>query len=118
MTTREQFRARFAKYFEEAGCTQEELASAVGKSRSTISCWLLGKSFPRADVMEKLAAFLRVSVPDLIGYDPRDQETILLDMFHEMNDDGKAKLIERAEELVLLYGEKISDNTNSAEVVG
>ena len=118
MTTRKQFQIRFTKLFEDAGCTQEELAEAVGKSRSTVSCWLLGKSFPRADVLESLAAFLHVSVPDLIGYNTRDQETVLLDLFREMNNEGKAKLIERAEELVLLYGDNFSDNADKAEVVG
>lgn len=117
MTTRKQFQIRFSKFFEDTGCTQEELAKAVGKSRSTVSCWLLGKSFPRADVLESLAAFLHVSVPDLIGYDTRDQETVLLDLFREMNNEGKAKLIERAEELVLLHGEKTPDNKNETGVI-
>lgn len=89
--------------FAKKGCTQEELAAYVGQSRQAVGKWLAGDSFPRAKSLDNLAEFFGVTVADLVGYE--DQESKLLRLFRTMNTDGKAKLMERAEELVLLHGE-------------
>lgn len=106
MGSRDNFVQIFNDLFAKKGCTQEELAAYVGQSRQAVGKWLAGRGFPRAESLDSIAKFFGVTVADLVGYE--DQESKLLRMFRAMNADGKAKLIERAEELMLLHGEKSS----------
>ena len=55
MTDREAFAVTLPKYMDKAGITKSELAEAVGVSKSTVSCWVHGKAFPRIDVMQRIA---------------------------------------------------------------
>ena len=49
------------------GYTQETLAQALNIVRQTVSKWEKGYSVPDADMLEKLAEVLEVSVSDLLG---------------------------------------------------
>ena len=66
MKPREVFRRNFRQIYIERGLTQQDVADAVGVSRSTVSCWLLGKAYPRADVVDKLSKYLGVPVSALV----------------------------------------------------
>ena len=57
----------------ERGLTQEELAIRVNVVRQTVSKWEKGQSVPDADLLQKLADVLEVSVSQLLGQD-REQE--------------------------------------------
>lgn len=49
------------------GLSQEELASRLNVVRQTVSKWERGLSVPDADMLEKIAQVLEVSIGDLLG---------------------------------------------------
>lgn len=55
------------KYRKHVGMTQEELASAIGTTKSAISKYELGHRFPDADTMEALANAFKISALFLIA---------------------------------------------------
>lgn len=57
----------------ERGLTQEELAIRVNVVRQTVSKWEKGHSVPDADLLQKIAEVLEVSVSQLLGQE-REQE--------------------------------------------
>ena len=54
-------------YRKQKGYTQETLAQALNIVRQTVSKWEKGYSVPDAEMLEKLAEVLEVSVSDLLG---------------------------------------------------
>lgn len=46
--------------------TSEELADAIGASRQSVAAWRSGRAIPSAGLLRKAAAWLTVSVADLI----------------------------------------------------
>ena len=55
------------------GLTQEELAIRLNVVRQTVSKWEKGLSVPDADMLQKLADILEVSVSQLLGGEPEQQ---------------------------------------------
>ena len=51
----------------ERGLTQEELAIRVNVVRQTVSKWEKGQSVPDADLLQRIAEVLEVSVSQLLG---------------------------------------------------
>lgn len=54
-------------YRKEKGLTQEELAIRVNVVRQTVSKWEKGLSVPDADMLQKIAEVLEISVSQLLG---------------------------------------------------
>jgi transcriptional regulator with XRE-family HTH domain len=108
MTDREIFQKNFQRLLSESGLLQKEVAEKLGVTPATVNVWLHGKAYPRVDVMEKLSIIFGVTLSDIAcepeSIDVEDQK--LLTMFHSLNSIGKSKLLERAQELCVLYGEK------------
>ena len=46
---------------------QEEIARAIGVSRSTVAMWETSDAYPKGHVLEKLADVLSCSMDDLYG---------------------------------------------------
>lgn len=55
------------------GLTQEELAIRLNVVRQTVSKWEKGLSVPDADMLQRLAEVLEVSVGQLLGGEPEQQ---------------------------------------------
>ena len=102
------------KYFRQnAGLSQRELAKRLGVSPSTISMYEVGNREPDFETEEKIADYFNVDLNTLRGKDveaptPAAAPSLspdrkdLLDKYDALNDEGKAKLIERADELISL----------------
>jgi len=118
MTNREVFIKNFQKYMELNRLKQTDVAKALGVNRATVSAWATGRGYPRADVMQKLANYLNVQMSDLVieSQESETEEERLLSMFRLLSSTGKAKLLERAEELTVLYGGK-SDSISDRKVL-
>ena len=67
MASRETFRKNLQYYMERENITQVDLAAAVGVSKSTVSTWLSGRSYPRIDVIQKIADVLTCATDDLVS---------------------------------------------------
>lgn len=55
-----------AKYLEQSGKTQKEMAEIVGVAPSTFNDWLRAKKYPRIDKIEIMADYFRILKSDLI----------------------------------------------------
>lgn len=115
--TRETFRKNFDRLYTEKRCTQEDMAKTLGVSRATVSTWLRGTGFPRADVLDAMAAYFGVSIAELLSSGSSDDEAELIELYRKMSDAGKALMIERAHELVILYGGEQNNSTKSSKEV-
>ena len=47
--------------------TQQELADLLGVDKTTVSKWETGSSFPRANVLPKIAEIFQCTINDLYG---------------------------------------------------
>ena len=55
----------------ERGITQDELAEYLGVSKSAVSKWETGNSYPDILLLPQLASLFNISVDQLIGYEPQ-----------------------------------------------
>lgn len=53
------------------GLTQEELAKRLGTDRTTVVKWEKGKSFPRPQMLIRLAEVLGCTPNDLLGFEKK-----------------------------------------------
>lgn len=105
MTNRENFRKNLSRLLTQNGVRQIDLAKHLNVSKQTISTWICGRAYPRADVMEKIADYFGTTISALV-YGEREQmeESEIVYFFHALPDSGKEKLLERTHELAVLYG--------------
>ena len=105
MTNRENFRKNLATMLKQQNSSQKDLADYLNVSKQTVSAWINGKAYPRADVMEKISIYFGTTISALV-YDQREQmdEAEIVYFFHALPEEGKKKLLERTEELAILYG--------------
>ena len=85
---------------------QVDVANALNISRSTVSRWCDGSSFPKGKTVIALAEYLCVTPSMLTGIRSTvaqfDEET-LLHYFRMLSPKGKEKALERMQELTQLY---------------
>lgn len=109
-----EFKDMLKYYRQNMGLSQRELAARLKLSPSTISMYEVGNREPDFETEEKIADFFNVDLNTLRGKDteatpaPAATPSLspdrkdLLDKYDSLNDEGKAKLIERADELISL----------------
>ena len=92
-----------------AGLTQKEVAERVGVAKSTYSLYESGKRAPVVKGIKQLAKALGVTADELLGLPEPDEvawltadDTALLITFHDLNTDGRARLLQYAEELTAI----------------
>ena len=51
----------------ELNLTQYDVAKKIGVDRSTVAKWETGQSFPRAELLPKLASILNCTIDELLG---------------------------------------------------
>lgn len=105
MTDREIFRKNLIDMMNITRVKQIDIARYTGVSYQTVSAWVTGRGYPRADAMEQLCRFFGVRQSTLTEErDPEaSQEDILMSAFRGLSDIGKEKMLERAAELLKLY---------------
>ena len=105
MSDREVFRKNLVNMMNLTQSKQSDVAKYAMVSYQTVSAWVCGRSYPRADAMERLCKFFGVKQSALTEDKNAEQpqEDALLSAFRAMSDAGKEKLLERASELLKLY---------------
>lgn len=105
MTDREIFRKNFAELMQASKVTQVDIAKATGIKQQTISAWICGRGYPRADSLTKLCQFFHIRMADLVrDIDAAENdEDRIINIFRSLSAEGKQKMIERAEEMKTLY---------------
>ena len=110
MTDREIFRANLTNLMNKTKTKQIDIAKYAEVSYQTVSAWVTGRGYPRADAMERLCKFFGVKQSALTESGEETDEDKLVAMYRLMSDNGRSKLIERAEELVKLYPKRGNKN--------
>ena len=105
MTNREIFQKNLSEFLVQHSGNQNDLAAYLGVSKQTVSAWIHGKAYPRADVMEKISSYFGTTISALV-YDKDEmmEESEIVYFFHALPPSGKEKLLERTHELAVLYG--------------
>lgn len=60
---------KLREYRENAGYTQEEIATLVGKTTRTVQKWEAGISLPNADALCDLCEILKTNPNEILGWD-------------------------------------------------
>lgn len=103
MTDREVFKNNLTDLMNRTKAKQVDIAKYAEVSYQTVSAWVCGRGYPRAEKMEKLCRFFGVKLSALTEYQSNEtQEDQLLAMYRALPQAGRDELIERAEELTLL----------------
>ena len=109
MTDREVFQNNLTELIRSSKVKQADIARYAEVSYKTVSAWVTGRGYPRADAMEKLCRFFNIRQSALT--EPHDSEVSLEDKvllaFRSMSPAGQDKLLERANELRILYPRKV-----------
>lgn len=124
------FRERLIELIESSPKSRTDIAAEFGVAKQTLSAWVTGQNSPRLPVVSALADYFGVSLPWLNGFDvpkfpeekdPDDPlsalplhlepiEHLLLDSFRSLSFRGQQLLLDRADELKILYGKENKSN--------
>ncbi len=119
MTDREIFRRNLCDLMNITKVKQIDIARYAEVSYQTVSAWVTGRGYPRADAMEKLCRFFGVKQSALTEDNSQDAspEQQLVLMFRCLSPEGQEKLLDRARELKVLCPKrgKMNVETQTAE---
>ena len=116
MTDREIFQNNLNNLMALTKVKQIDIARYAEVSYQTVSAWVTGRGYPRAEAMEKLCKFFNVKQSALTeNRSEKTEEDILLSAFRSLSDDGRQKLLERAKELTLLCPKGTRKNVKTHE---
>lgn len=69
----------------EKGLTQEELASAMGVSKSSVSKWETGQTYPDIYLLPELATFFSITIDTLMAYQPNLTKQEINSIYSELS---------------------------------
>ena len=116
MTDREIFQQNLSDLLNNTKTKQIDLAKYAEVSFQTVSAWVKGRGYPRAETMEKICKFFGVKQSALTEEQNREtQEDKLIKLYRILPDEAKDKLMQRAEELLLLYPKKRKKRNGKTE---
>ena len=110
MTDREIFKNNLSELIRISKVKQNDIAKYAEVSYQTVSSWVCGRGYPRAEQMEKLCKFFGIRQSALTEEQKETDEDRLLSMFRSLPQEGRDKLLERATELRKLYPKRREKN--------
>lgn len=110
MTDREIFKNNLSELIRISKVKQHDIAKYAEVSYQTVSSWVCGRGYPRAEQMEKLCKFFDIRQSALTEEQKETDEDRLLSMFRSLPQEGRDKLLERASELKRLYPKRRGQN--------
>ena len=102
MTDREIFKKNLNDLMTSTKSKQIDIAKYAEVSYQTVSAWVCGRGYPRAEAMEKLCRFFGIKQSALTEDHSESDEDRLLSTFRALSEEGRSKLLERAAELMTL----------------
>lgn len=115
MTNREIFRKNFSELLRVSKVKQADVARYAEVSYKTVSAWVCGRGYPRAEQMEKLCKFFGIKQSALTESKDSIPEDRLLLVFRSLSPEGQQKMLERAEEMKLLYPKRREPHEETTE---
>lgn len=115
MTDREIFRINLQNLMKSAKVKQIDIARYAEVSYQTVSAWVCGRGYPRAEQMEKLCRFFGIKQSVLTESKEETPEDKLLMIYRSLSADGQRKLLERASEMKILYPKRRKEHEETAK---
>lgn len=95
----------------DAGLTQIQVASKLGRPQQTIANWEVGRSQPDANTLFELFKILGADLNTSFGFPPKAKASLstaeavpgeeqLMSLYRDLNDEGREKLVDYADDLV------------------
>ncbi|MCR1955964.1 helix-turn-helix domain-containing protein [Clostridioides mangenotii] len=75
----------------EKNITQSELANFIGVSKSSVSKWETGQSYPDITFLPLLASYFNISLDELMQYKPQISKEEICILYHKLSDDFTKK---------------------------
>lgn len=95
------------KFRRSMGITQDELASYIGVSKSSVSKWENNITYPDIVLLPQLATLFNISLDELIGYEPQltkqDIQKIYYKLAQEFAQKNPNEVFEKCEEYIKKY---------------
>lgn len=98
----------YAEIRDKIGMTDYAVAKKSGVGKSTFSDWKNGRCSPKSDKLLKIAAALDISIEVLLDEETQKawlsaDDTALLLMYKDLNDEGKRKVREYTQDILARY---------------
>ncbi len=74
------------KYRKQKQLTQEELASVMGVSKSSVSKWETGQTYPDIYLLPELATYFNITIDELMGYERKLTKYEIRDIYVELSE--------------------------------
>lgn len=105
---RARIQASLNRYISSSGYTQKEIAEKLGVSKSSVTNWLKGKNSPDANLVIPICNLLNITVGQFYGEEEKSPSTAeavpgeeqLISLYRDLNDEGREKLVDYADDLV------------------
>lgn len=78
------------------GITQEDLAKYIGVSKTSVSKWETGASYPDITFLPKIASYFNISVDELLGYEPQMTKEQIQNCIRQLSHDFSSQPYETA----------------------
>lgn len=104
---KENIQKNLSFYRKKAKKTQKDLANDIGCTAAAISSWECGNNSPDIDTLVMICNALSVGLYEICGISSDNSsmnadENKLLNTYRSLNDEGRKRLLERADELQAL----------------
>lgn len=95
------------KFRRSKGITQDELASYIGVSKSSVSKWENSITYPDIVLLPQLATLFNISLDELVGYEPQltkqDIQKIYYELAQEFAQNDPNEVLEKCEGYIKKY---------------
>ncbi|MFQ7447487.1 helix-turn-helix domain-containing protein, partial [Intestinibacter bartlettii] len=95
------------KFRRSKGITQDELASYIGVSKSSVSKWENSITYPDIMLLPQLATLFNISLDELMGYEPQlikeDIQKIYFELAQEFAQNDSNEVLKKCEEYIKKY---------------
>ena len=105
---RNNLKRNLSYYLDLMSISQKTLAEKLNVSQAAVTNWVKGKNSPDIETVSEICDFLNIKMSDLLGENKNLNENLhkednaLMSKYHQLNESGPAKLMERLDELLEL----------------
>lgn len=77
------------------GLTQDDLAAYIGVSKTAVSKWETGTTYPDITLLPQLAAYFNISIDELMGYEPQLTKEQIRILYRQLSEEFSTLPLEK-----------------------